>query len=107
MPKAEIPPEAPKPDASESATKQFILDNSICFYHGRGPSMVSQECCLYSHAQQPAPWGAYARIQQKSSSAQTQHDVMVLEEEVLTIAIEQLQHSKSALGHIYAHRRSR
>ena len=43
------------------------------------------------------PWEAYARIQQKSSSAQTQHDVMALEEEVLTIAIEHVQHSKSAL----------
>ena len=100
MPKAELPPEAPKPDASESAIKQFILDNSVCFYHTRGqqcPSMVDQGCCLYSHAQQPVPWGAYARVQRKSSSAQTKHDVMALEEEVLTIAIEQLQHSKSAL----------
>ena len=51
----------------------------------------------YSHAPQPVPWGAYARILQKSASAQTQHDVMALEEEVLTIAVEQLQHSKSAL----------
>ena len=33
MPKAEIPPEASKPDASESSIKQFILDNSIWFYH--------------------------------------------------------------------------
>ena len=99
-PKAELPPEAPKPDTSKSAIKQFILDNSVCFYHARGqqcPSMVTQGCCPYSHAQQPVPWGAYARIQQKSSSAQTQHDVMALEEEVLTIAIEQLQHAKSAL----------
>ena len=53
--------------------------------------------CPYSHAHQPVPWEVYARIQQKSSSAQTQHDVMAFEEEVLTIAIEQLQHSKSAL----------
>ena len=100
MSKAELPPEAPKPDASESAIKQFILDNSVCFYHARGqqcPSMATQGCCPYSHEQQPVTWGAYARIQQKSSSAQTQHDVMALEEEVLTIAIEQLQHSKSAL----------
>ena len=100
MPKAELPPEAPRPDASESAIKQFIIDNSVCFYHARGqrcPSMVDQGCCPYSHAQQPVPWGAYARIQQKPSLAQTQHDVMALEEEVLTIAIEQLQHSKSAL----------
>ena len=41
--------------------------------------------------------GAYARIQHKSPSVQTQHDVMAYEEEVLTIAIEQLQYSKSAL----------
>ena len=91
MPKAELPPEAPKPDTSKSANKQFILDNSVCFYHARGqqcPSMVTQGCCPYSHAQQPVPWGAYARIQQKSPSVQTQHDVMALEEEVLTIAIE-------------------
>ena len=46
---------------------------------------------------QPVPWGAYARVQRRSFSAQTQHDVMALEEEVLTIAIEQLQRSKSAL----------
>ena len=52
--------------------------------------MVTQGCCPYSHAQQPVPWGAYARIQQK-------HDFRALEEEVLTIAIEQLPHSKSAL----------
>ena len=39
-------------------------------------SMVTQGCCPYSHAQQPVPWGAYARIQQKSSSVQTQHDIM-------------------------------
>ena len=59
--------------------------------------MGAQGCCPYSYAQQPVPWGAYARVQRKSSSAQTKHDVMALEEEVLTIAIEQLQHSKSAL----------
>ena len=100
MPKAELPPEAPKPDASEPAIKHFILDNSDCFYHAWGqqcPSMATQGCCPYSHAQQPVPWGAYARVQRKSSSAQTQHDVMALEEEVLTIVIEQLQHAKSAL----------
>ena len=93
MPKAELPPEAPKPDASESAIKHFILNNSVYFYHARDqqcPSMVTQGCCPYSHAQQPVPWGEYARIQQKSSSAQTQQDVRALEEEVLTIAIEQL-----------------
>ena len=58
MPKAELPPETPKPDASESAIKQFILDNSACFYHARGqqcPSMATQGCCPYSHAQQPVP----------------------------------------------------
>ena len=100
MPEAELPPEAPKPDASESAIKQFILDNSVCFYHARGqrcPSMGAQGYCPYSHEQQPVPWGAYARVQRKSSSAQTKHDVIAIEEEVLTIAIEQLQHSKSAL----------
>ena len=43
------------------------------------------------------PWGAYARIQRKSSSARTKHDDMALEEKELTIAIEQLQHAKSAL----------
>ena len=43
------------------------------------------------------PWGAYARIQRKSSSARTKHDDMALEEEELAIAIEQLQHAKSAL----------
>ena len=99
MPKAELPPEAPKPDASESAIKQFSLDNSVCFFHARGqhcPSMVTLGCCRYSHAQQPVPWGAYARVQRKSS-ARTKHDVMALEEEVLIIAIEQLQHAKSAL----------
>ena len=100
MTKAELPPEAPKPDNSKSAIKQFILDNIVCFYQTRGqqcPSMATQGCYPYSQAQQPVPWGAYARIQRKSSSAQTQHDVRALEEEVLTIAIEQLQHSKSAL----------
>ena len=100
MPKAELPPEAPKPDASESAIKQFILDNRVCFYHARGqlcPTMGAQGYCPYSHAQLPVPWGAYARVQRGSSSAQTQHDVMALDEEGLTIAIEQLQHSKSAL----------
>ena len=100
MPKAELPPEAPKPDASESSIKQFILDNSVCFYHARGqqcPSMVAQGYCPYSHAQQPVPWGAYARVQWRSSSDQTKHDVIALQEEVLTIAIEQLQYSKSAL----------
>ena len=82
MPKAELPPEAPKPDTSKSDIKQFILDNSVCFYHARDqqcPCMVAQGCCPYSNAQQPVPWGAYARIQQKSSSAQTQHDVMPFE----------------------------
>ena len=99
-PKAELPPEAPKPDTSKSAIKQFILDNSICFYHVRGqqcPSMGAQGYCSYSHARQPVPWGAYARVQRGSSSGQTQHDVMAPEEELLTIAIEQLQHAKSAL----------
>ena len=43
------------------------------------------------------PWGAYARAQRKSSSARTKHDVMALEEEELTIVIEQLQHAKPAL----------
>ena len=81
-PKAELSPEAPKPDISRSAIKQFILDNSVCFYHARGqqcPSMVTQGCCPYSHAQQTVPWGAYARIQQKSSSVQTQHDIMAFQ----------------------------
>ena len=84
----------------ESAIKQFILDNSVCFYHARGqrcPTMGAQEYCPYSHARQPVPWGAYARVQRGSSSGQTQHGVMAPEEEVLTIAIEQLQHAKSAL----------
>ena len=91
MPKAELPPEAPRPDASGSAIKQFIIDNSVCFYHARGqrcPSMVDQGCCPHSHAQQPVPWGTYARLQQKPSSTLTQHDGRTLEEEVLTIATE-------------------
>ena len=100
MPKVELPPEAPKPYASESAIKQFILNNSVCFYHARGqrcPTMGAQGYCPYSHARQPVPWGAYARAQRGSPSGQRQHDVMALEEEELTIAIEQLQHAKSAL----------
>jgi len=35
-PKAELPPDASKPDAAESAIKQFILDNGARFYHARG-----------------------------------------------------------------------
>ena len=84
MPKVELPPEAPKPDASESAIKQFILDNSVCFYLARGqrcPTIGAQGYCPYSHARQPVPWGAYARAQRGSSSGQTQHDVMALEED--------------------------
>ena len=64
----------------------------------RCPTMVNQGCCPYSHAQQPVPWGAYARIERKPSAARSKHDVMALEEEELTIAIEQLQHAKSALN---------
>ena len=100
LPPAELPPEAPKPDASESAIKQFILDNSVCFYHARGrlcPSIFTQGCRPYSHAQQPVLWGAYARIQQKSSSAQTQHDVRALEEEVLIIAMEPVSYTHLTL----------
>ena len=84
MPKVELSPEAPKPDAPESTIKQFILDNSVCFYHARGqrcPTKGAQGYCPYSHAQQPVPWGAYARVQRRSSSGQTQHDVMALEED--------------------------
>ena len=100
MPKADLPPEALKPEASDSAIKQFILDNNVCFYHARGqqcPSMVNQGCCPYSHAQQPVPWGAYARVQRLRSPVRTKHEIMALEEEQLTIALEQLQHAKSAL----------
>ena len=99
-PKAELPPDASKPDAVESAIKQFILDNGACFYHARGQpccGIVDQGCCPYSHAPQPVPWGAYARARRKPPSARTKHKVMAFEEEQLTITLEQLQHAKSAL----------
>lgn len=36
MPTAELPPEAPKPDASQADIKKFIFDNNVCFFHARG-----------------------------------------------------------------------
>ena len=99
MPKAELPPEAPKPDASSRLSSSSSW--TTAFYStARGvndaPAWVPTGTAP-THKHRPVPWGAYARVQRRSSSAQTKHDVMAFQEEVLTIAIEKLQHSKSAL----------
>ena len=73
-PKAELPPDAPRPDGDPQMIQEFIRKHKVCFYHARGhtcPHMKEQGFCVYSHSQDPIPWGAYPR---QARQNQTEED---------------------------------